>query len=64
MTTISIQFPDDKLEQLKTKAEQAGVSLEEIARVGLEEWLSQTQEFEQAAQHVLKKNAELYERLS
>ncbi len=64
MSTITIPLSDDRFERLKLLAQQVGVPPEELARAGLEDWLSQPREdFAQAAGYVLKKNAELYRRL-
>ena len=65
MTTITITLSDDRLLRLKEVAERLGVSPEELARVSIEEFLAQPEEtFMQAADYVLKKNAELYRRLA
>jgi hypothetical protein len=65
MTTITIALPEDQLERLKTLAQRAGVSPEELAQLGLQEWLDQSrEEFLQAARYVLAKNADLYRRLA
>jgi predicted transcriptional regulator len=65
MTAITIPISEDRLERLKQLAEQTGVSPEELARAGLEEWLRRPREdFVQAARNVLQKNAELYRRLA
>jgi antitoxin FitA len=65
MSTITVQLPEDRIEQLKERATRLGVSLEDLIRVSVEELLSLPDEqFEQAADHVLKKNAELYKRLA
>jgi antitoxin FitA len=65
MTTILVPLSDEHLERLRALAAQAGVSPEELARVGLEQWLAQPrQDFLEATRHVLDKNAELYRRLA
>jgi hypothetical protein len=65
MSAITVPLSEERLERLKTLAEQAGVSPEELARVGLEEWLARPREdFAKAAEHVMRKNAELYRRLA
>jgi predicted transcriptional regulator len=65
MTTIEIPLSEDRLERLKALAQQAGVSPEELARASLEEWLARPREdFQAAAEHVLRKNEELYRRLA
>jgi len=65
MTAINVTLSDERLEQLRRLAEITGVSPEELARAGLEDWLRQPREdFAQAARYVLEKNAELYRRLA
>lgn len=65
MSAITIPLSDEKLEQLRALANRAGVSAEELARAGLEEWLSKPgDDFAAAAEYVFRKNAELYRRLA
>ena len=65
MATITVSLTDERLEQLQELARRVKVAPEELARAGLEDWLRQPREdFVQAAQYVLKKNAELYRRLA
>lgn len=65
MTTITITLPDDHMHKLKEIAARFHVTPEELARVGIEELLGRPDDtFQQAADFVLKKNAELYRRLA
>jgi hypothetical protein len=65
MSNITIQLPDERMQQLQKLAQEANVLPEELLRARVEEWLnSPAQEFLQAAQYVLKKNEELYRRLA
>ncbi len=65
MTTITIALHEDQLDRLKSLAQRAGVSPEELAQLGLQEWLERPrEEFLEAARYVLAKNAELYRRLA
>ncbi len=65
MTTLIIPLTEDRLEQLRSLAQQMGVSPEELARASLEDWLRHPREdFAQAADYVLRKNVELYKRLA
>jgi antitoxin FitA len=65
MTTITIALSEERLAQLRTWAEQTGLSPEEFLRRRVEQLLDQPdQPFRQAADHVLRKNAELYRRLA
>ncbi|MBM3335499.1 DNA-binding protein [Candidatus Sumerlaeota bacterium] len=65
MTNITIAVPDDRLEELRVIAARFRVTPEELVQVSLEEILTRPDEaFRSAASYVLKKNAELYERLA
>lgn len=65
MTSITIDIPDNQLQKLHNLAKVHGVSPEELIRASLEDWLSSPKpEFSNAANYVLKKNAELYDRLA
>jgi antitoxin FitA len=65
MSAITISLSDDRLERLRTMAKLASVSPEDLARAGLEDWLDRPREdFQKAAEYVLRKNAELYQRLA
>ncbi len=65
MTTITIPLSDERLAQLRTWAEQTGLSPEEFLRRRVEQLLDQPDEqFTQAAAYVLQKNAELYRSLA
>ena len=65
MTTLTISLAEDRLAKLQQMAAQFSVTPEELARIGVEELLSQPEEaFERASDYVLAKNAELHRRLS
>jgi predicted transcriptional regulator len=65
MTSITINIPDEQLQQLEHLAQKSQVSAEELLRASIEDWLAPPRgEFRQAANYVLKKNAELYRRLA
>jgi len=65
MNTITIELPSERLQKLKEMSLKFGVSMEELVRVSVEDMLTQPEEqFRNAAQYVLKKNAELYKRLA
>lgn len=65
MTTITIELPNERLQELQEMALKLGVSMEELVRVSVEDMLTQPEEqFRKAAQYVLKKNSELYKRLA
>ena len=65
MSTIAIPLSDERMEQLRLRAEQAGLPPEEFLRRRVEQLLDRPDEqFSQAAKYVLEKNAELYRRLA
>lgn len=64
MTTITIELPNERIQKLQELALKLGVSMEELIRASVEDMLIQPEEqFNKAAQFVLKKNKELYKRL-
>jgi antitoxin FitA len=64
MTMITIPLSDERLAQLRIRAEQTGLTPEEFLRIRVEQLLAQPDDqFCQAAAYVLQKNAELYRRL-
>lgn len=64
MSTITISLSDERLQQLKEFGERFGVRPEDLVRISVEELLTQPDEtFRKAAEYVLRKNADLYERL-
>jgi hypothetical protein len=65
MTSITIDISDKQLQKLQDLAKVHGVSTQELLRASLEDWLSSPEpEFSNAVNYVLKKNAELYQRLA
>ncbi len=65
MTTITISLPEARLQQLKEKAARLKIAPEELVRASVEELLARPdEEFQQALEYVLNKNAELYRRLA
>ena len=65
MTSITIPIPEEHLLRLQELAARLKTTPEELAKVGVEEILSRSDEdFERVADYVLNKNAELYRRLA
>ena len=65
MTTFTITLPDDRVKRLKELAERFRVAPEELVRVSLEDLLTRPlDDFQQALERVLSKNADLYKRLA
>lgn len=65
MTELTIPLSEDKLVKLREKAAAYGVTAEELVRAGVDHLLEgPEEEFERAAEYVLKKNRDLYQRLA
>ena len=65
MTTISIPLSDEKRARLQDLADRMGLSAEEFLLRRVEQLLDRSDtDFAEAAEYVLRKNAELYRRLS
>ncbi len=62
---ISIELPESQLDELRALAERLGVAPEELARAVVADQLSGARDdFDEIASRILKKNRELYRRLS
>ncbi len=62
---ISVGLSKDQAERLRHVAERLGVRPEDVARAGVADLPTQPEEdFQRAAEYVLKKNEELYRRLA
>lgn len=65
MASITIELSDTQFQKLQDLAAVHGIALEVLLKATLEDWLnSQNSEFVEAANYVLTKNAELYQRLA
>ncbi len=65
MSFITITLSDDHLAKLREIAARFNVKPEDLARVGIEELLTRPEEsFQNVADYILRKNAELYKRLA
>jgi hypothetical protein len=65
MKTVEFELPDETANRLQDAAQKIGVSAEDLMRISVEEKLARLDEsFQNAADHVLSKNAELYKRLA
>lgn len=65
MKTLTIQLSDETADRLQTLAEKLGRSPEEVAQASIDDQLERLdREYEEAADRVLSKNSDLYQRLS
>lgn len=62
---LSIELTEAESSKLREKAQGLGVAPEDLARAALSDLLgNEGEDFQRAAEHVLRKNRELYRRLS
>ncbi len=65
MASITIDLSDSQLQRLQNLASMHGIALETLLKASLEDWInSRESDFSDAADYVLKKNADLYRRLA
>lgn len=65
MTSITVSLTEEGLLKLQDLAARLKIPPEELARIGVEDLLALAdEEFRRAMDYVLKKNAELYQRLA
>lgn len=64
MSTLTIDLPKEQVERLNQVAERRGVSLQDLLRQLAEDCVTRDDAIETATNFVLKKNAELYQRLA
>ncbi len=56
MASITVEIPDAQLQKLQQLAQENGISLEDLLRASIEDWLSYPKsEFVQASSYVLRK---------
>lgn len=62
---MELELNEAQVEQLRARAKSLGIAPEELARAAIADLLASSDEdFEQAVEHILTKNRELYERLA
>ncbi|MBD2105293.1 DNA-binding protein [Leptolyngbya sp. FACHB-261] len=65
MTSININLSNSQFQKLQELAKLHGIPPETLLQASIEDWLnSPRSDFDQAAEYVLNKNAELYRRLA
>jgi antitoxin FitA len=63
--TLNLELDDEQTRRLQEVARRLNVSASELAKAAINDLLAKPDsDFERAAAHVLKKNAELYKRLA
>ncbi len=63
--TINLEFDEQQTQRLQEAARRLNVSVNDLAKAAISDLLAKPEsEFDQAANRVLKKNAELYRRLA
>ncbi|MEX1026582.1 MAG: ribbon-helix-helix protein, CopG family [Candidatus Paceibacterota bacterium] len=63
--TLNLELDEQQIQRLQEAARRLNVSVNELAKAAINDLLAKPEtDFEQAASHVLKKNAELYRRLA
>ena len=61
---MELELSPTIIEQLTERAKTLGIRPEELARAAVADFVARpAEEFEEAAEYILKKNAELYRRL-
>ena len=61
---VAIELPDTQADKLRSEASRLGVKPEELATAAVVDLLNRNDDFQEAADYVLRKNKELYQRLS
>jgi len=65
MATLTISLSDEELQRLEALGKREGLTVEQMVRLGINDFISQPDEaFHAAAKRLMEKNAELYHRLS
>ena len=64
MKTLAILLPDETVARIEAAAVEHGITVEELVRASVEEKLARDRVFAVAAEYVLSKNDDLYERLA
>ena len=65
MAALTISFSDEELQRLEALGKRDGLTVEQMVRLGINDFISQPDEaFHAAAKRLMEKNAELYRRLS
>ena len=64
MSTLTFSVADEKAAQLSKAARELGVPIDDLLRRITDDFLARKEGFQESAEYVLQKNAELYRRLA
>lgn len=65
MATVTISLSDEEMRQLEVLGNREGLTVEQIVRLGINDFIGQPDDaFRAAAKRMMEKNSELYRRLS
>lgn len=65
MTSVTVPLSDDEMRRLEELSKREGLTVEQMVRMGIHDFISQPDEaFRAAAKRVMDKNADLYRRLA
>jgi|GEM_PF-564418 len=65
MATINLNIDENKVKLLKQKAEEYGLSLDELLTATFDDLISKPDKnFSEAVKYIIKKNKKLYQKLS
>lgn len=65
MATLTISLSDEEMRRLEELSKREGLTVEQMVRLGIHDFIGQPDEsFRAAAKRMMKKNAKLYRRLS
>jgi hypothetical protein len=65
MTTVTIELPEERVQELSARAATLGITVEALIQVSITDLLTRpTDDVQHAIELVLTKNAELYRRLA
>lgn len=65
MATVKVPLSDEEMRRLEELSKREGLTVEQVARLGIHDFISQPDEaFRASAKRVMEKNTELYRRLA
>lgn len=64
MTQLVLSLETDRMQELESDAKQLGITVEDLVRRGIEEYVARKRRIRESGERVLSENAELYRRLA